>query len=54
MTKRKSKNKTCTGDKQYNYNPRNKYVQAKQKLLNKQWDVKYDSLKIKIPNSIQR
>ena len=52
MPEKKLKNKTCIGDKQYNFDPRNKHAQAKQKVLNNQQDVKYDSSKIKIPNSV--
>ena len=50
----KTKNKTCIRDKQYIFDPRHKHDQAKQKVLNKELDAKYESSKIKIPNSIQR
>ena len=45
--KRNSKIKRHIGDKDYNFDPRTKHARAKQSELNKQWDVKYDSSKIK-------
>ena len=53
MGKSKSKKKKCIGDKQYNFSPRSRHVQARTMLLNKQWDEKYYSSKITIPTSLQ-
>ena len=54
MSKEKSSNViVCVGDEDYNFNPRSRFSKRKTKLLNNEWNRKYNTSKIDIPSSVQ-
>ena len=54
MSKEKSSNViVCVGDEDYNFNPRTRFSKRKTKLLNNEWNRKYNTSKIDIPSSVQ-
>ena len=54
MSKEKSSNViVCVGDLDYNFDPRKKFSIKKTKMLNTEWNKKYNAMKIDLPISVQ-
>ena len=54
MSKENSSNViVCVGDLDYNFDPRKKFSIKKTKMLNTEWNKKYNAMKIDLPISVQ-
>ena len=54
MSKEKSSDViVCVGDLDYNFDPRTRFSKRKTKLLNSEWNKKYNASKIDLPSSVQ-